>query len=68
MLNVHFHYMNVCALINVGLLLAAGAKSLCLRHKVTKSQVKKSFHAPCLDNSSPEAVAKGIPANAGPLF
>jgi hypothetical protein len=42
-LNVHFHYMNVCALINVGLLLAAGAKSLCLRHKVTKSQVKKKL-------------------------
>jgi hypothetical protein len=28
-------------IINASLLLAAGAKSLCLRHKVTKSQVKK---------------------------
>jgi hypothetical protein len=52
-----------------GLLLAAGAKLLLAWPKSNqKPKSKKSYHAPCLGNFSPEAVAKGIPANAGPLF
>ena len=35
-----------CAVINVSLLLAAGAQLLCLRHKVTKSQVSKKASLP----------------------